>query len=98
MGGDRVTSDLTSSLDHFLNRVTGRLGLRPDRINADEAHDVLGKLFSPEYYYPIHLNLIRHGRQVCTARRPDCDRCPLNDLCVYYKNLKAESTTDGPNE
>ena len=85
-------------VDTHIYRVTGRLGLRPDRVNADEAHNILGELFSPESYYPIHLNIIRHGRQVCTARRPDCDRCPLNDLCVYYQNLMAEANTDSPNE
>lgn len=85
-------------VDTHIHRVTGRLGLRPDRVNADEAHNVLGELFSPESYYAIHLNLIRHGRQVCTARRLDCEHCPLNDLCVYYQNLVSESNTDGPDE
>jgi len=82
-------------VDTHIYRVTGRLGLRPDHVNADEAHDVLGELFPPESYYAIHLNLIRHGRQVCAARRPDCDHCALNDLCGYYQNLAAESNTDG---
>jgi len=83
-------------VDTHIYRVTGRLGLRPDHVNADEAHDVLGELFPPESYYAIHLNLIRHGRQVCAARRPDCDHCALNDLCGYYQKLAAESNTDGP--
>ncbi|TME59283.1 MAG: hypothetical protein E6I54_12415 [Chloroflexi bacterium] len=31
--------------------------------------------------YPLHMNLIRHGREVCTAERPRCSECVLRDLC-----------------
>ncbi|RME80686.1 MAG: endonuclease III, partial [Caldilineae bacterium] len=34
-------------------------------------------------FYPLHLNLIRHGRAVCKARKPRCDECVLRDLCRY---------------
>jgi len=38
----------------------------------------------PETYYAFHLNLIRHGREVCQARAPRCEVCLLRDLCDYY--------------
>ena len=41
------------------------------------------RLAPPEWYYPLHLNLIRHGRQVCHAGRPECGKCVLIDLCRY---------------
>jgi endonuclease-3 len=34
-------------------------------------------------YYTAHLNLIRLGREVCHARKPDCPRCPVLELCDY---------------
>jgi endonuclease-3 len=71
-------------VDTHVHRVTGRLGLRPEKMNADQAHDHLSKLFPPEAYYAAHLNIIRLGREICHARRPECARCPLNDVCDYY--------------
>jgi endonuclease-3 len=46
-------------------------------------------LFPPETYYAAHLNFIRHGREVCLARRPACTRCSLQDLCPFYQELVA---------
>lgn len=71
-------------VDTHIYRVTGRLGLRPAKMNADKAHPHLEKLFPPETYYPVHLNLIRLGREICLARRPNCSECPLKDLCNYF--------------
>jgi len=33
--------------------------------------------------YAMHVDLIRHGRQICRAQRPRCMQCPLRDPCVY---------------
>jgi endonuclease-3 len=74
-------------VDTHIYRVSGRLGLRPADITVEEAHGYLSALFSPEDYGPAHLNLIRHGREICQARRPLCGHCPITDLCDYYKNL-----------
>jgi endonuclease III len=71
-------------VDTHIYRVSGRLGLRPQNMNADQAHVHLEALFPPEAYYPAHLNLIRLGREICQARNPNCPVCPLQDLCAYY--------------
>lgn len=70
-------------VDTHIYRVSGRLGLRPEKMNVEQAHAHLAVLFPPEDYGPAHLNLIRLGREVCAARKPDCPRCPLRDLCPY---------------
>ena len=75
-------------VDTHIYRVSGRIGLRPERMNVDQAHAHLAALFPPETYGPGHLNLIRLGREICAARKPDCANCPLTDLCDYYQNLK----------
>jgi endonuclease-3 len=74
-------------VDTHVHRVTGRLGLRPERMGAAKAHSHLAGLFPPSTYYAAHLNLIRHGRQVCKARTPQCGKCVLTDLCTYFAGL-----------
>jgi endonuclease-3 len=71
-------------VDTHIYRVTGRLGLRPDRMNAEAAHEHLASIFPPESYEEVHLNLIHHGREICHARNPQCELCFLSDLCAYY--------------
>jgi endonuclease-3 len=70
-------------VDTHIYRVTGRIGLRPEKMTVEQAHPHLEGLFPPETYYPAHLNLIRLGREVCTARRPYCQRCPIIRLCDF---------------
>lgn len=70
-------------VDTHIYRVTGRIGLRPEKMSVEEAHSHLESLFLPETYYAAHLNLIRLGREICTARKPACERCPLEALCAF---------------
>ena len=74
-------------VDTHIYRVTGRLGIRPEKMSADQTHDFLAGLLPPETYYAAHLNLIHLGREICHARKPDCPRCPLQDYCDYFANL-----------
>lgn len=70
-------------VDTHIYRVTGRIGLRPERMTVEQAHPHLESLFPPETYYPAHLNIIRLGREICQARRPRCEVCPILNLCDY---------------
>ena len=72
-------------VDTHVYRVSGRLGLRPEKMSVEETHTWLEKVFVPEQYGPGHMNLIRLGREICHARKPECERCPLNGLCDYYQ-------------
>jgi endonuclease-3 len=72
-------------VDTHVHRVTKRLGLIGPKVSREKAHDELERLVPQEDYYPFHLNLIRHGREVCTSRNPRCDECALRDLCDYYR-------------
>ncbi|HLE15942.1 MAG TPA: endonuclease III [Anaerolineales bacterium] len=74
-------------VDTHIFRVTGRLGIRPEKVDAVQAHVLLAELLPREAYYPGHLNLIRLGREICQARKPLCQICPLKDLCAYYASL-----------
>ncbi len=77
-------------VDTHVHRVTGRLGLRPEKLSADDSHAYFEGLLPPETYYAAHLNLIRHGREVCHARRPECERCVLKSMCAFYKRRRDE--------
>jgi endonuclease-3 len=70
-------------VDTHVHRVAGRLGLIDPGVTAEAAHAVLTALAGPDPadVYAAHVDLVRHGRRVCHARRPGCGRCPLADLC-----------------
>jgi endonuclease-3 len=70
-------------VDTHIHRITGRLGLRPEKMNADKTHAHMEALLPPEAYYPAHLNIIRLGREICQARKPRCGECPLQELCDF---------------
>ena len=76
-------------VDTHVHRVSKRLGLIGPRVSREKAHDLLADLVNPDDYYAFHLNLIRHGREVCASRKPDCANCTLSDLCDYYQEQKA---------
>jgi endonuclease-3 len=79
-------------VDTHIYRVTGRLGLRPEKISVEKTHQYLEERIPEEYFYDLHLNLIRLGREVCGARKWYCWRCPVEDLCPFEdKNLDSES-------
>lgn len=82
-------------VDTHIHRVSGRLGLRPEKMTAEEAHAHLAGLFPPETYFAAHLNLIRLGREICAARRPNCPACFLQDLCEYYQTNRKANADDG---
>jgi endonuclease-3 len=75
-------------VDTHIYRISGRLGLRPQKMSADQTHTHLAKQLPPETYYAAHLNIIRLGREICTARNPKCVECPLQEDCEYYSALK----------
>ncbi len=72
-------------VDTHIHRVTGRIGLRPEKMSREKAHEYLAQVFPPETYAAAHLNIIRLGREICHPRNPECVRCVLNSLCDYYQ-------------
>lgn len=74
-------------VDTHIHRLSGRLGLRPESMTAERSHDHLAGLFPPDTYTAAHLNIIRHGREICHARSPECGQCILSDLCPYYRDV-----------
>ncbi len=72
----------TMPVDTHIFRVANRLGLaRGDTPRAIE--DGLLKVIPAQYLLNAHHWLLLHGRYVCKARKPECQRCPLVDLCAF---------------
>jgi len=77
-------------VDTHVLRTSKRLGLIGAKVSADRAHAVFESVLPGEWAFPLHVNLIRHGRRVCHAQRPACERCPLRLECAYYAGLPTE--------
>ena len=71
-------------VDRHVERVAQRVGLLPKKATADQAHDFFLALLEPDQMLDAHVNLIRHGRLVCHAQRPNHMICPLRDRCRFF--------------
>jgi endonuclease-3 len=71
-------------VDRHVHRVSSRIGLIPDKADANQAHDYFLAMLRPDQMYETHVSLISHGRRTCHAQRPDCEHCPLAMRCRYF--------------
>jgi endonuclease-3 len=67
-------------VDTHVRRVSHRLGLTSSR-DPDEIEVQVGELLPPDQWTPFSMRLILHGRQICYARGPRCDQCPIVKEC-----------------
>jgi endonuclease-3 len=72
----------TIAVDTHIFRVGNRTGLAPGR-TPGEVEAALERVVPAEFKRHAHHWLILHGRYVCKARRPECWRCPIADICRY---------------
>ena len=70
----------TLAVDTHIFRLGNRLKLAPGK-TPDEVEQGFLKIIPDEYLRHAHHWLILHGRYVCKARRPECERCVIADLC-----------------
>ena len=70
-------------VDTHILRVSRRVGLITPGADADAAHEALAAVVPGELVYPLHINLIRHGRSACRPQNPRCPTCVIADVCRY---------------
>jgi endonuclease-3 len=70
-------------VDRHVERVSKRIGLLPPKRTAEQAHAVFLALLGPDQAYESHVNLITHGRRICTALRPAHGQCPVIARCRF---------------
>lgn len=77
------------AVDTHVFRVAARIGLTTNAKTPLETEKQLVKFFPEELLSIAHHWLILHGRYICIARKPKCDKCGLQEYCKYYqKNVK----------
>ena len=70
----------TFAVDTHIERLATRFGLIEDSTTAEQAHEVLNELLPDDIKYSLHVLLITHGKEYCSAQNPDCD----NPVCDTY--------------
>lgn len=83
----------TIAVDTHIFRVANRTGLAPGK-NPLAVELGLERIAEPEFIHNVHHWLILHGRYVCKARKPECWRCFISDLCKYEPKTASPATTD----
>jgi endonuclease-3 len=68
-------------VDTHVFRVAKRLGLIDSKTSIEKAPGLLQEQIPPSKVYQFHVHMIEHGRHICRARQPRCNRCTLRDTC-----------------
>jgi endonuclease-3 len=78
----------TIAIDTHAFRVANRTGLAPGKTPL-QVEETLNRIVPDRYKHNAHHWLILHGRYVCKARRPECFRCIIADLCLFKPKTPA---------
>jgi endonuclease-3 len=68
-------------MDTHIFRICERLGWIDQSLSSDRAHTMMREAIPDDLHYPAHVVMVRHGRETCHARAPDCTSCSLLDIC-----------------
>ncbi|MBQ7453117.1 MAG: endonuclease III [Clostridia bacterium] len=71
------------AVDTHVFRVSRRLGIARGK-NPKQVQESLEKNVDRALWSKTHYALVLHGRYVCKARKPECEKCEFNNLCEYY--------------
>jgi len=83
-----VFGEPTMAVDTHIFRVSNRTGLAPGKTPLEVEMKLL-KVIPKEYMQHAHHWLILHGRYTCTARKPKCHSCPINQECGWAEKTVA---------
>lgn len=73
------------AVDTHAKRISNRLGFSNQEDPLKIEQDLL-KVIPKKYYYDVNHLFVWHGRNVCVARRPKCEKCPINTYCHFHKS------------
>lgn len=68
-------------VDAHVLRVSRRIGLLPEDVPWQKAHDAIHEVVPPELRYAVHVGLVQHGRTICVHKTPKCPECLLKYVC-----------------
>ncbi len=69
------------AVDTHVIRLARRLGIS-DSGRPEVIEKIVNESLPKEYWYTAHLMLVHHGRNICKARNPKCEECPISHLCI----------------
>jgi endonuclease-3 len=76
------------AVDTHVFRVAHRIGLSkataPEKVGID-----LEKIIPEQWKVFANHSLVLHGRYICKAKKPMCEKCPISDLCDYYRDTRS---------
>lgn len=87
-----VFGEGTIAVDTHVFRVANRTGLAAGKTPA-EVEAQLMRITPAKYLHGAHHWLILHGRYTCLARKPECPRCVIADLCMYQPKTRTIAST-----
>lgn len=73
-------------IDTHIFRILSRVGLIDGDASRDNAHRAIPQYLPAGRSYPLHMNLIALGRDLCKPRNPECSLCPLRRLCAFARS------------
>ncbi|MDL1972792.1 MAG: endonuclease III [Deltaproteobacteria bacterium] len=76
-------------VDTHVRRVSQRIGLTKNSDAVKIEFDLMN-IVPKSHWTKFSLQLTWHGRTICTARRPNCDNCPISPLCDYYQETSSK--------
>ncbi len=75
------------AVDTHAKRISNKVGFSSQEEPVKIEQDLL-KVIPKKYYFDVNHLLVWHGRNICMARKPQCEECPINTNCNFYQNLK----------
>lgn len=78
-------------VDTHVHRLANRMGFCATKNNRDKTERALKAAVPKERWIDFHLQLIYHGRQICTAHKPKCSSCPVFEQCQWKEKTKHQT-------
>jgi len=78
-------------VDTHVHRVCKRLGLVSEKGDAVKTFNAMRALVPAGKSYQLHIHMIRHGRELCFARKPNCESCFLAKECLFFQQMKKKN-------
>ncbi len=85
-------------MDTHILRICKRLDWIDESLSGTKAHEAMEPRIPEGEHYAAHIVLVRHGRELCHARHPECELCPILEQCPHGEDQTSSQTPCHPNE
>lgn len=73
-------------VDTHVHRISNRLGIA-DTEDPEKTEEILEEEIPKKYWIEINRLMVQFGKEICKPKGPECERCPLSNMCKYYKEV-----------